>query len=486
MNMKCHPKFVICSLWSVVCGLFLSGCVQAPPPASLTDPWTAPDSSRTRDTVWQDVRTQSADTNQPMSLLALTDLALQNNAATRKAWNEARAASEQVRYAEGYFMPSVTAGAGLNRSTTSAHPDKYDQNLLTYGPSHQLSYLICNFGGGRKAAVEQALHSVYAANFAFNQAIHGTLLSVQMAYFNLISAQAGVEAAATNSSDAKAIFDAATDRRDAGLGVDLDVLQARTGYEQSLFALAEAQGQKKIAQGMLAQALSLPADMALQVAIPTADLPASLSGQDIRRITDDALGRRPDLSALRSTLASREAAIRVAEASRWPSLYATGSISRDYYELYGLRNRDSALDDFAYVGGLSLKWNVFDGLQTLSSIRTAKAQTEAARAQLKQAEVAASAEIWARFQNYETALRKYDFSTMALTTATASHQMALESYKSGVKSILDLLNAENQLAQARSQQIAVRQDVFTALANLAYVTGLIEKGITDSRSISSK
>lgn len=466
----------VCGLISVVYGLLLAGCVQAPPPASLTESWVPPKDSQKPDTVWQELRAQAPDLTKPLTLPAVADIALKNNAATRKAWNEARAASEQVRYAEGYFMPSVTAGVGVNRSITAANPDSFDQNTMSYGPGLQLSYLICNFGGGRNAAVEQALQTVYAANFSFNRSIQDTLLNSEIAYYTVISAQAGVEAAATNSLDAKAILDAATALRDAGLGVDLDVLQAQTAHDQSLYALTGARGQLQIAQGLLAQAMGLPADTPVALIPPDAPLPASLSGQDVKRLTDEALARRPDLSAVRASLAAREAAIKVARASRWPSLYASASASRDYYELYGERNRDTQADDWAYTGGLSLKWNLFDGLQTLSSIRTAEAQAEAFRAQLKQAELAASAEIWARFQTYETALRKHQFSTLAMKSATASREMALDSYQSGVKTILDLLNAENQLAQTRNQQIAARQDVFTALANLAHAAGLIEKG----------
>ena len=128
------------------------------------------------------------------------------------------------------------------------------------------------------------------------------------------------------------------------------------------------------------------------------------------------------------------------------------------------------------MGGVSLKWNIFDGLQTLSTIRTAEAQADATRAQLKEAELGASAEIWTRFQNYETALNLLEFSLSSLKSATASWEMAMESYKSGIKSILDVLNAEAQLAESRRQQIVARQEVFTALANLAHATGIIEKG----------
>ena len=153
-----------------------------------------------------------------------------------------------------------------------------------------------------------------------------------------------------------------------------------------------------------------------------------------------------------------------------------GSVNRNYYELYGLSNRATAADEWSYIGGVSLQWNLFNGFQTLSTKRTAEAQAEATRAQLKQAELGASAEIWARFQNFETALRMHAFSLSALNSATASWELAMESYKSGVKSILDVLSAETQLAQARSQQVVARQDVFTALANLAHATGVIEQG----------
>jgi outer membrane protein TolC len=128
------------------------------------------------------------------------------------------------------------------------------------------------------------------------------------------------------------------------------------------------------------------------------------------------------------------------------------------------------------MGGVSVKWNIFDGFQTLSTTRTAEAQADATRAQLKQAELDASAEIWTRFQNYETALSLLAFSGSSLKSATAAWELAMDSYKAGLKSILDVLNAETQLADARRQQIAARQEVFTALANLAHATGIIEKG----------
>lgn len=468
---------VLPTLTMITVAMLATGCVQAPPPDSPTAVWTAPDDAQKPDKVWEEVRAAAAkDLSKPLSLFDIADLALQNNAATSKAWNEARAASEQVRYAQGYFMPSITAGYGVNRNITEANPDSFNQDKLNYGPSLHLSYLVCNFGGGRSAAVEQALQTVYASNFAFNRAIQDTLLAAETAYYKVISAQAGVEAATTNVLDAKVILEAATERRKAGVGVELDVLQAQSLYDQALYNLASVEGLLKIGLGQLAATVGFPADTPLQLQPPSSNLPGSLSEPDMRRLTDDALARRPDLAALRASLAAREASIKVAKATRWPSLFLDGSVAQNNYERYGSSEREAAADELAYMGGVSLRWNLFDGLQTLSTIRSAEAQAEATRAQLKQAELAASAEIWGRFQNYETALRLYDSSLSAYKSATASQQLAMESYNAGIKSILDVLNSETQLAQARRQQIVARHEVFTALADLAHATGVIEKG----------
>jgi len=452
----------------------LAGCMSAKPPASTTSPWTPPSRAQKPDAVWEQLRAQTNDFSKPMTLAELADTALQNNPASRKAWNDARAAVAQVAQAKGYFMPTLVANAGASREKTTAEPDTYDSGSTRYGPGLQVNYLILNFGGGRKAAVEAALQTVYAANFTFNRSIQDILLAAETAYYGVISANAGVLAAEATVKDARTALEATQIRKSAGTGTELDVLQAQAAYDQSLYGLANAQGLAMIARGNLAQAIGVPADTELQVAEPTVDVTGPLGAQDMQKLIDGAMNRRPDIAALRATLAAKKATVTAVGSTLWPSLYFNGNVNRDYFKnISGNEMQDS---DWSYGGGLSLQWTLFDGLQTLSAKRAAQAQADSMQDQLKQAELAASADVWARYHNYETALQKYKFSTAFLNSASSSYDMALDSYKAGLKSILDLLNAENQLAQARSQQIASRQETFTALANLAYSTGLLEKG----------
>ncbi|MCX7010004.1 MAG: TolC family protein, partial [Kiritimatiellaeota bacterium] len=184
-----------------------------------------------------------------------------------------------------------------------------DQDFLGYGPGLQLNYLIFNFGGGREAAVEQALQSVYAANYAFNSTLQGVLLAVQNAYFGLVSAQAGITAAQTQLKDAQTALDFAKTRRDNGVGRELDVLQAQALVDQAAFLLAGAEGAEKNAMAALTQALGLPADAAIKIAHPSLELPAALDTSRLTQMIDMALGRRPDIASLRARLKASEAAI---------------------------------------------------------------------------------------------------------------------------------------------------------------------------------
>lgn len=453
----------------------LGGCLSGSIPDNPATPWVPPLKAQSSDTLWQDLRAQKRDFTNQLSLAAILDIALKNNPATRQTWNAARAASAQAAEVRGGLLPTVIGTVGAARQRTLTEPEMFERDSLRYGPGLSLDYLIINFGGGRAAAVEQALQTVYAANYRFNRSIQTVLLIVELAYYGLVSALSGIEAAEVTVADARAAQEASRERQAAGVGTELEVLQAQASYDQARFYLVNAKGQVKIAQGALARAMGLPADTTIAVLAPTNDVPPALTPQDLRLLIDDALARRPDIAELRAALAAQRAARQVAGAANWPSLYLTGNVSRSYYDTETSREFFQTQDaDWSYGAGLALKWTLFDGFQTISAARAAAAQADVIQARLEQAQLAASAEVWNSYSAYETALERYAVSCSYLKSAAASYDLALASYKNGLSNILELLNTESSLAAARTQQIAARQDAFTAGANLSFAMGRLE------------
>jgi outer membrane protein len=474
-----NPRLYLLTLpAAAAAALWLAGCRTAPAPDSATVPWTPPSDATRPDAVWAAVRARTPDLSKPLSLPELVDVALRNNPASRKAWHDARAAAAQVEQARGYFMPAVTGTAGATRRHIAALPESLDRNTLQYGPGIQMNYLLLSFGGGRQAAIEQALQTVYAANFTFNRTLQDILLAVETGYHAVISAQAAVDASDAGVADTAKALETARVRLKAGLGTDLEVLQAQAASDRALFDRAAAEGQLKTAHGALAQSVGIPADQAVTLVAPTNDLPTGLHAPDLKRMIDTSLQRRPDIAALRAALAAKEANVKVTGSPSWPSLYLNGGISHSQYEYYGgIPPASSGAEerDWTYQAGVNLQWTLFDGLQTINAKRAAREQAAALRDQLQQAELAAAAEIWTRHAAYETALQKHRFSTALLDSASAAHALAQRSYQAGLGNILDLLTAATQLAQARLQHVAARQDVFAALARLAHAAGLLEQ-----------
>ncbi len=457
----------------------LAGCVRSAPPANPETPWTPPadrSTGKTADAAWRAGATLPADPAQPQSLADLTDLALSNSPSTRQAWHNARQARALVDQAYGYLLPTLTATGGPSRQVVNAQPSGSDLNYADTGAGLQLNYLLINFGGGRRAAIEQALQTVYAANHSFNQSLQDVLLQIEVAYYNVIIAEGRVAAAKATLEDATAVLDAARAKLDAKLGTALDVLQAQASFDQANFRLAEAEGNLSSTQANLAQAAGLPGDTQLMVRQPAEALPSVPAPVDLARLINDAIGQRPDIAAWRADLAAKEAAVTVQSSALWPSLYLNGGVGGNDFHPYGSRDQGLSDRQFAYGLGLSVQWTIFDGWQTQAATRAAKEAAEVTRAQLRQAELAVSAEVWRDYYDLVTALRKARFSDAYLASTTAAYDLADESYRAGLNSLLDLLVVQSSLADARSQQVTSRNEVFTAFATLAHAVGRLEKG----------
>jgi outer membrane protein TolC len=114
---------------------------------------------------------------------------------------------------------------------------------------------------------------------------------------------------------------------------------------------------------------------------------------------------------------------------------------------------------------------MFDGYSNLNARKQAEELAHAEEEKLVEAELQASAEVWFSFFNYQAALKKLNYSKSYLSSANNSYELAFESYKSGLSSIIDVLDAQASLAQARSQLITSEEDLYMSLSNLSHATG---------------
>jgi len=196
---------------------------------------------------------------------------------------------------------------------------------------------------------------------------------------------------------------------------------------------------------------------------PSKDLPIAADDADATLLIDKAMQQRPDIASAREILRSKQEAIKAANSKLFPTLSAEGDLA------YG----DTATGErqYSYSIFLSAVWELFDGFYNLNVKREAQAAAKAEYESLMEAELQASKDVWVSYHNFNAAINKFQCSKSLLISTSASYDLAFQSYKAGLKSMLDLIQAKNDLADARSKVIQSRQDVFVAFAELAHATG---------------
>jgi TolC family type I secretion outer membrane protein len=413
---------------------------------------------------------QKIDSTRPLTLAELIDIGLSNNPQTRQAWDNVRLAQTKEKQAESTLYPQLTVAAQITRERDKATSPLNDINDMHYGPSATLTYLILDFGG-RNAQIEQTIQEIVAADSQYNQAIQDLLLDVETAYYKFYSAQSAQEAAEDDVKNTKADFDAAQLRFEVGLVPQLDVLQAKSDYESSLYNLEEAKGQVKNTKAGLAQAIGVSADTEFEIAKPSTLLPNNIDEGDVKAMIEDALIKRPDVAALRANIKAQEAAIKSAFSNMMPTLNAGATGQTDQYKYYSNpKTKEHDRDGTVYA---SVNWDVFDGFYNLNKKREAERQLDIAKDKLAQKESAVSTDVWTKYYDFDTAASKLVYSEAFLNTSRTSYELAFESYNAGLKSILDLLRAESNLSQAKSRFIQSKEDLFIALAELAHAKGML-------------
>jgi NodT family efflux transporter outer membrane factor (OMF) lipoprotein len=190
-----------------------------------------------------------------------------------------------------------------------------------------------------------------------------------------------------------------------------------------------------------------PPDFALDDFILPAEIPASLPSELVHR--------RPTILAAEAQLHVASAAIGVATANLYPKIDLTGTFTQQALTPGGLF--DSAAAAWAIAGNLTQP--VFDGGQLSAQRRAAIDGYQASLASYQQVVLTAFGEVADGLQALANDADQVRAETEAERAAASSLDLARRSYAVGNSGILDVIDAQRRLAQARlglSRAIAQR------------------------------
>ena len=400
--------------------------------------------------------------DKPLSLVEVTEAALCHNPQTREVYASAKVQAAQVGVARSLFFPSVTDTVSTSENKTRATNYSNVTNKVV------ASYLLYDFGS-RDATLENANQLLKAASATQDATVQNVLLSAVNAFYQVHASQSILDASVETERLYQESFKSAEAKYLAGVATPADKLQAQTAFANATLAKLKNEGALKIAYGNLANVMGLHANNQFQIADHKLDTIPEMVDQDIEALIEQARKQRPDLIASEAQLKASLAKIDAAKADAKPT------ISLNLSNTYANDSNASFTNNSAI--GLNVSIPLFGGYKPSYLIRSAEATAELNASQRDQLKLQVSLDVWTAYQNLKTANESITASNVLVLSAEESSRVALGRYKEGVGNIIDTLNAQSALANAKQQKIQSILNWNIARTTLAQSIGVLDNAM---------
>jgi outer membrane protein len=389
------------------------------------------------------------------------------------------ATNETVKAADAATLPSFGLGASLyQRSSVPEFSAPINGPLqppvvlnpditTTYWTSLRLQQALYT-GGAITGQREATRHDAQASAANRSITVADLRLSAQLLYWEAVRTAASVLVARAQEERARRLLDDTKALFDAGMAVRGDVLAAEERIASAHVQLIVAQTQ---ADNSLAQLRSL-----LQIEpLDAVELSDSLAGPlpsppaTAEELQSQALARRPEFAASAAQIAALHSRQQVASA---PALPSVGAVAQLDYSLPNLRyfpQQDQWNESWSV--GLLASWTLFDGGKARADTATVQFIERAALQDRDELTRRILVEVQNDRRNLESALAAVLAADAARAAGIEREKEAQERHAAGLASMVDILDAQAQLAGAEQQQVNARAASWIAAALLSRATG---------------
>jgi outer membrane protein len=409
------------------------------------------------------------DVSATVSLAQAVDLALCNNAQIRAAWETIRVQAAAVGEAKAAYWPTlaVTATELTDRTAYSANiPTTTHTDPTVYAA---LAWRLFDFGG-RTATREEAQALLEEAMAARDATIQKVLGSTVQAYFNAVTAKALVNDKTEDESLARNTLASAQRMQNEGAGAQNDTLAAAAAAAKTSLDLNRAIGGYEKAQAMLIYVLGLPPRTPIQL---NEDLGTrtGVEEQDLSHWLEETQQHHPAIVAARKALQAAQYDVTVARSSGRPTIDLGANYYQNGYPQQGLTPTNTQVTTV----GLSITVPLFDGWLTHYKVQSAQSEIKVKEANLEDTEQSTLAAVIEAYSDAQAAYRNLRASQDLLEAATASLESSQRRYGNGASGILELLTAQEMLADARNQRTQSLADWGSARLNLLASAGAMNR-----------
>ena len=285
-------------------------------------------------------------------------------------------------------------------------------------------------------------------------------LQVAQAYLMAQMAEEYINVAKQGVADASEHLRIARLSYKNGLGLYADILRATTAVTEAEQKLVSAEKNLKVAQ----RSLGLLLGREESINTDADDLDITL--RDLDYYTASALTRR-DIQSMQLHFENAQNNLKLNKAAYFPTL-GVGSA-------YQLNDEDVPFgsDGESWQVFALFKWELFDGSKRHHEKQKAQFQIAETRENLARLMDAASFQVFESFLGVEEAGKNAELARAALTTAEEGQRLVTIRYENSLSPLVDLLDAQMSLDQARTNVLMREKEQQIATLMLCFESGII-------------
>ncbi len=439
------------------------------------------------------------------TLKECVEIALRNNLAVKRSELGLKGADINLDQSRYTMLPTLnlsgSAGSNFGRSIDPTTNAFIDQKIDNMNVNANASLLLFNAFRVMNT-IRQSVNDKAAAENDLTKAKNDVILSVVTLYTSVIFNQELLQNAQFQLRTTQQQLERTRKLEQAGSVPRGNVLDLEAQDATNELNLVQRENNYNLSLLQLKQALQLPASTPLEVEVPQLGVEDVTLIQSTEQIYDIARQNMPEIKAAVYRTESSNYALRAARASLYPRLSLNASAFTNYSSAAKLVTGTSIIDPnplIGYLGGNpattdpllqvkslqpSLRFNtaekpfgdqfsdnisrgislgltipLFNGYTTRASVQRNKVAKEQASINLTDAENRLRQAIETAHNDATAAAKTYASSTKAVKAREEAFRMTKQRYDAGATNYVDYQVSENNLFQAKSDQVRAKYDL---------------------------
>jgi outer membrane protein/protease secretion system outer membrane protein len=403
--------------------------------------------------------------------LSVFRAALEGNAGFRATRAGVEAEREAINIAFGALLPNLSIASARNRSQVDhslagSAPERFDYTSA----SDALNLRQPLYRPANLAAWDQAKARVEAAEADSRRARSELAVKTVSTYFDAALTEDVDHYLQAQKAAATAQVSAATRGLAAGSGTRIDIDEARSRLDLLLAQEIDLQNQRADARRTLGALMARPPQALARLA-PERMETAPPFAAEAAPLVAEAIERNPELATARAQVAAAELEVRKATTGHHPTLDLVASASRSGNDSLATLNRAGDVQFRQNIIGLQLSIPLYAGGQVGAAVRQATARLEQARQQAEETRRQLEVTVQKEFDNLSQGMAKIRALERAVASAVQTAESVRKGVLAGVRSNLEVLTADQQVFQVRSDLARERYRYLLARLRLAAAIG---------------